>query len=426
MSSASPKPESSVAAIASTRERAARRAAASAAARLCAATAAVPWPMTTTRRIAPARSRARSVVRAASRAEHARRACRRRSTIRPRSVLRNDAGASEISFRRKCGNVAAVDVAGRDLGVLELVARDRERRCRRRRCGSMPSRVPACAASRTTIWPAVADGALGVGRRLAVEPQVRRGLLDEAVRLARDDERVLGEPDVQRLAAAAQREEQPVGRRRRPARAIATRALERGDRRAERLVERRARRRARRDTSAGITLASVVISAGNVQRLERLEVGVVVDVAVERGDDVGRGRRAELLLVERVRVRLGDDADARPPRVPEHDGLGGVGVEREAEQLVVADRGAQHARCCRRARRSRRRPCRRTTSRPSATRTEPERNSGSAARGVEQPRDRRHRRGRGRGRRTSTCSPAESRPRTSSRSSAESATWIER
>ena len=38
------------------------------------------------------------------------------------------------------------------------------------------------------------------------------GLLDQAVGLAGDDEAVLGEADVERLAAAAQGEEQPVGR----------------------------------------------------------------------------------------------------------------------------------------------------------------------------------------------------------------------
>ena len=49
----------------------------------------------------------------------------------------------------------------------------------------------------------------------------------------------------------------------------------------------------------------------------------------------------ELFLVQRVRVRLGDDADARPARVREHRRLRGVGPQREAQQLVVADLRAQ-------------------------------------------------------------------------------------
>ena len=98
----------------------------------------------------------------------------------------------------------------------------------------------------------------------------------------------------------------------------------------------------RRATSAGMTLASVVISAGTCRLLERLEVGVVVDVAVERADDVGAVGAVELLVVQRVRVGLGDDADARPAGVTEHHDLGGVVGQREVQQRVVADRGAQH------------------------------------------------------------------------------------
>ena len=42
---------------------------------------------------------------------------------------------------------------------------------------------------------------------LAVEPQVAIGLLDDAVGLAGDDEAVVGEADVQALAAAVQRQQ---------------------------------------------------------------------------------------------------------------------------------------------------------------------------------------------------------------------------
>ena len=97
-----------------------------------------------------------------------------RSTILPRSVLRNDAGASDDLLQEEVREVAAVDVAGRDLGVLELVGVDRERRavegepvgCRRgcppgRRRASRPGRGVAAARS-------------GSRGRLAVHAQVGR------------------------------------------------------------------------------------------------------------------------------------------------------------------------------------------------------------------------------------------------------------
>ena len=46
---------------------------------------------------------------------------------------------------------------------------------------------------------------------LAVEAQVPHRLLDHAVRLAGDDEAVVGEADVQTLAAAAEREQHRAG-----------------------------------------------------------------------------------------------------------------------------------------------------------------------------------------------------------------------
>ncbi len=79
------------------------------------------------------------------------------------------------------------------------------------------------------------------------------------------------------------------------------------------------------------------------QAFERLEIGVVVDVTVERGGHVGPAVVRKLFLVQGVRVRLGDDADARPPRVREHRGLRGLRPQREAQQVVVADLGAERA-----------------------------------------------------------------------------------
>ena len=110
-----------------------------------------------------------------------------------------------------------------------------------------------------------------------------------------------------------------------------------GHRGAERVVHRRSRGQApsdqRRDhLGVGGDLGR------HLQLLERLEVGVIVDVAVERADHVGPFVAVELLMVERVRVGLGDDADARPPRVPEHHHLGGV--DRPARGAAARRRGS--------------------------------------------------------------------------------------
>ena len=71
---------------------------------------------------------------------------------------------------------------------------------------------------------------------LAVEAEVAVGLLDHAVRLAGDDEAVLGEADVDALAAAAEGEQQRVGLVG-GGRADGDRALERRHRAPERLDE---------------------------------------------------------------------------------------------------------------------------------------------------------------------------------------------
>ena len=75
-----------------------------------------------------------------------------------------------------------------------------------------------------------------------------------------------------------------------------------------------------------------------------LQIGVVVDVAVEHGDGV-RALRATtgLVAVHRVAVRFADDPDARPPRVAEHRQPGGGRIERCAQEVVGGDRGAQRA-----------------------------------------------------------------------------------
>ena len=231
----------------------------SAAARLWPATAAVPWPMTRTRRHVPSRRRART-CRGSVSGPRRRRGDRRARTILPRRVLRNDAGASEISFSRKCGksprSMSRVVISA----CCSSLVGDRQRRAVVGEAADAAEVTGRGRVEHDDLAPGRV-GALGIGGRLAVHPQVRAGLLDQAVGLARDDERVLGQADVERLAAAPQREEEPVGRGR-GCGGDGHRALERGHRRPERVVERRPRRRAGVRTSAGMTLASVVISAG--------------------------------------------------------------------------------------------------------------------------------------------------------------------
>ena len=131
-------------------------------------------------------------------------------------------------------------------------------------------------------------------------------------------------------------------------------------------------------------------------------------------------------MVQRVRVGLGDDADARPARVPEHHDLGRVvgrardgaasssrmaAAEHRGVVAELADlgRGLVHES---------------ELAVGGAHRARSEQRIGGAAPrpGARSP----ARRGRARGRVRGGADPAESRPRTSSRSMAESATCTER
>ena len=140
-----------------------------------------------------------------------------RSTTLPRSVLRNDAGASEISFSRKCGK------SPRSMSRVVISACWSSSACTGSGVPSNANRSDAVerAGVRGVEHHDLAPGgrgALGVGRRLAVHAQVGGRLLDQAVGLAGDDEGVLGQPDVERLAAAPQREAAAGRARRRSAR----------------------------------------------------------------------------------------------------------------------------------------------------------------------------------------------------------------
>jgi hypothetical protein len=99
MSGRTSKPESSVASIASTSIGRSRSSSRIDTATLSDATAAVPWPMVMMRRIAPDANRSRRAGDSVS-SPSTTRSVPSRSINLPRSVLRNDDGASEISLRR--------------------------------------------------------------------------------------------------------------------------------------------------------------------------------------------------------------------------------------------------------------------------------------------------------------------------------------
>ena len=179
---------------------------------------------------------------------------------------------------------------------------------------------------------------VGITRRLAVEAQVRRRLLDEAVRLARHDERVGREPHVQSLPAAPECEQQLVGAGADACRHC-DRSLDRRDGRTKRLDriespgeparhERRNHLGVRRDLGR------------HPEVVGREQVGVVVDVAIERTDDIGTVGIVDLRTVERMRVGFGDQADTRPPRMTQHETPRRIGSDGAVQQRVVDDRGA--------------------------------------------------------------------------------------
>ncbi len=78
--------------------------------------------------------------------------------------------------------------------------------------------------------------------------------------------------------------------------------------------------------------------------MRRFEVGVVIDITVERGHYIRTAERHDLLLVQGVSVRFRDDADAGPPRMGEHDAPSGVGPNRQVQERVVHHRRAQGTR----------------------------------------------------------------------------------
>ena len=259
MSSRSWKPLNSVATTASAR-RWSSASAVSTAARLCPAIAAVPWPITTTRRMLPSRRRARTDVGQRVGAERDRQATVALDDLAPQRLAERRRRLGDL-LEQEVREVAAVDVAGGDLGVLELVVAHGERRAVER--VALDARRACRRAPRRARRPGPrGGGALGVGRRLAVHAQVGAT-----------------SPRPGRRARWRRRRRPRPGRRRAPGRcprsdsrsrsgaaavcaAMPTEPSSSAHGRAERLGRRSAPPAMRRATSAGITLASVVISAG--------------------------------------------------------------------------------------------------------------------------------------------------------------------
>ncbi len=141
-------------------------------------------------------------------------ACRRRGgpTSRPRAGVGVDLAPQGLAERgrrlgdllqQEMGEARPVDVPGGDLRRSELSWLDRQVAAsvgRPAHAGEGPGALPG---QHQDLAAA----------RLAVHAQVAGGLLDHPVRLAGDHEGVLGEADVERLAAAPQRQ---VTARRRP------------------------------------------------------------------------------------------------------------------------------------------------------------------------------------------------------------------
>ena len=145
--------------------------------------------------------------------EHGGRKRLRRQAHVEQAVAFDDLAAQRLAERRRrlgdllqevMRGVAAVDVAGGDLRHQKVGLADRQ-------LAPVVRQSPhACERSRSAPVEyhhlALARRVARIDHRLAVEPHVRAALGHQTVRLARDDERVRCQADVQRLAASALRE----------------------------------------------------------------------------------------------------------------------------------------------------------------------------------------------------------------------------
>ena len=73
------------------------------------------------------------------------------------------------------------------------------------------------------------------------------------------------------------------------------------------------------------------------------QVGMIVDITIQSRNEVGRICIAfELFAVDRVGIRLRDDADARPARVTEHCDAR-FGLAHQESQQVILQNGMAHS-----------------------------------------------------------------------------------
>ena len=255
-----------------------------------------------------------------------------RSTILPRSVLREAVGRLGDLLQQEVREVAAVDVAGRDLGRDDVGRRHRLRRAVVAEPVDAVERAGRAAASSADDLTAV----------LAVEADVARRLLDDAVGLAGDEVAVVGQADVDALAAAVE------GEKRRPgsSAAAAPMATEPSN---EATVRRKASNSAAagrrgRATIAGITLASVVIGPAtrrpcSTRRSAWLSTSPLRTPTTNGGSAPPGCSISSLFTGWALGSR--DDADAGPAGVAEHGDLGPRAAQGEAQEGVVGDAGAQ-------------------------------------------------------------------------------------
>ena len=186
-------------------------------------------------------------------------------------------------------------------------------------------------------------GAVGMCQRLSVHTYVPLRFFHQAVRLARHHVAVLRQSDAQSLTTPLQREQQGVG--------LIGRCS--GD--CHRPVERRNR------FTECVAQCCALCEQSRHQRWNHLciggdglrhtqlvsctQVGMIVDVAIERGNEIrGVTRRLQLFTVHRMGIGLGDDADARPSRVAKY-GNAGVGLAHQQSQEIVVHHGVAHHPC---------------------------------------------------------------------------------
>jgi hypothetical protein len=244
-------------------------------------------------------------------------------------------------LREEVAVLAAIDVARRHLGGENVARTDLDRRA------VVAEQLDAGGFTRATRMEdrhlTATRRIVGAGRSLAVHAHVTRRLLDQPVRLARHDEPVLGKTDAQTLTAAAQGKVHLLGLVARSA-GDRHRPFERRHRVAERIGDRGSGRHlARHERGDDLCVGGDRLC--QPQLVPCPQVGVIVDVTVEGGDEIRRSRRRlEFLAVHGVRIGFGNDADARPPRVPEHGHPGTLATDEQPQQVVGGNGGTHDAR----------------------------------------------------------------------------------